>query len=157
MSPLMLEAPPALRRAWGEETTDVFVTWLGGVISERAIPRDEHRQIVSRLEILEHDIADLKGGVRDLHREMNERFDRMNERFDRMNERFDEMNVRMEKRFDEMNVRMEKRFDEMNTRSEKRFDEMHYQMLAQTRWLIGSLALIGTVVSVLLAIAQFTH
>ena len=139
MSPLMLEAPPALRRAWGEETTDVFVTWLGGVISERAIPRDEHRQIVSRLEILEHDMADLKGGVRDLHREMNERFDRMHERFD------------------EMNVRMEKRFDEMSTRSEKRFDEMHYQMLAQTRWLIGSLALIGTVVSVLLAIAQFTH
>jgi len=150
MSPLMLEAPPALRRAWGEETTDVFVTWLGGVISERAIPRDEHRQIVSRLEILEHDMADLKGGVRDLHREMNERFDRMHERFD-------EMNVRVEKRFDEMNVRMEKRFNEMNTRSEKRFDEMHYQMLAQTRWLIGSLALIGTVVSVLLAIAQFTH
>ena len=139
MSPLMLEAPPALRRAWGEETTDVFVTWLGGVISERAIPRDEHRQIVSRLEILEHDMADLKGGVRDLHREMNERFDRMHERFD------------------EMNVRMEKRFDEMSTRSEKRFDEMHYQMLAQTCWLIGSLALIGTVVSVLLAIAQFTH
>jgi hypothetical protein len=39
----------------------------------------------------------------------------------------------------------------------ERFDEMQHQMLVQTRWLIGSLALIGTVISVLLAIAQFTH
>jgi hypothetical protein len=77
MSPLMLEAPPSLRRAWGEETTDAFVTWLGGLLGGRAVPRDEHRQIVSRLEILEHDMADFKGDVRDLRREMNERFDRM--------------------------------------------------------------------------------
>ncbi len=54
----------------------------------------------------------------------------MNERFDRVNERFDRVN--------------------------ERFDEIHHQMVVQTRWLIGSLALIGTVISVLLAVAQFT-
>ncbi len=155
MSPLTLEAPPALRRAWGEEVADVFIVWLDGVLSERAVPRDEHRQIISRLEVLEHDVTDVKTDLRGLRQEMNERFDRVNERFDRMNERFDEMNVRMEKRFDEMNARFEGRLDKMNTRFEGRFDEMQHQMLVQTRWLIGSLALIGTVISVLLAIAQF--
>jgi len=177
MSPLTLEAPPALRRAWGEEVADVFIVWLDGVLSERAVPRDEHRQIISRLGVLEHDVTDVKTDLRGLRQEMNERFDRVNGRFDRMNERFDEMNVRMEKRFDEMNARMEKRFDEMNARFDGRFDEMNarfegrldkmntrfdgrfdeiqHQMLVQTRWLIGSLALIGTVISVLLAIAQF--
>jgi hypothetical protein len=90
--------------------------------------------VLSRLEILEHDVSDIKTDVRELRREMNERFDRVNERFDRVNERFDEMGAR---------------FD-------GRLGDMHHQMIVQTRWLIGSLALIGTVVSVLLAIAQFT-
>lgn len=84
MSPLTLEAPPALRRAWGEEVADVFIVWLDAVLSERAVPRDEHRQIVSRLGVLEHDVADIKADVRDLRREINERFDRMSERFDQM-------------------------------------------------------------------------
>jgi len=52
----------------------------------------------------------------------------------------------------ELRREMHERFDRVN----ERFDEMHHQMIVQTRWLIGSLALIGTVVSVLLAIAQFT-
>jgi len=80
--------------------------------------------ILSRLEILEHDMADLKADVQELRREMNERFDRVNERFDRMNERF---------------------------------DQMYHQMVVQTRWLIGALTVIGTVISVLLAIAQFAR
>jgi len=52
----------------------------------------------------------------------------------------------------ELRREMHERFDRVN----ERFDDMHHQMIVQTRWLIGSLALIGTVVSVLLAIAQFT-
>lgn len=69
---------------------------------------DEYREVLSRLDILEHDVSDIKVDLRDLRREMNERF-----------------------------------------------DQMYDRMLVQTRWLIGSLALIGTVVSVLLAIGQF--
>ena len=93
---------------------------------ERAVPRDEYREVLSQLDILEHDVSDIKVEVRDLRREMNERFDRVSERFDQMNARF-----------------------------EGSFDQMYDRMLVQTRWLIGSLALIGTVVSVLLAIGQF--
>ncbi len=47
---------------------------------------------------------------------------------------------------------MNERFDRMN----ERFDQVHHQMVVQTRWLVGSLTLIGTAISVLLAIAQFT-
>ena len=52
----------------------------------------------------------------------------------------------------ELRREMNERFDRVN----ERFDEIHHQMVVQTRWLIGSLALIGTVISVLLAVAQFT-
>ena len=112
-----LEVPPVLRRAWGDEAADAFAVWFASVLEERAISRDEYRQILSRLDVLEHDMADLKADVQELRREMNERFDRMSERMDRM----------------------------------------YHQMVVQTRWLIGALAVIGTVISILLAIAQFAR
>jgi len=106
---------PRLREVLGEEGVDELVRWLDDRIAERAMPRDEYREVLSRLDILEHDVSDIKVKVRDLRREMNERFEQMN----------------------------------------GRFEQMYDRMRVQTRWLIGSLALIGTVVSVLLAIGQF--
>ena len=130
-----LEVPAVLRRAWGDEVADALAVWFASILEERAISRDEYRQILSRLDIIEHDMADLKSDVQELRREMNERFDRMNERFDQLRREMDE-------RFDRMNERM---------------DRMYHQMVVQTRWLIGALAVIGTVISVLLAIAQFAR
>jgi len=97
-----------------------------------------HLEVLSRLDGLGKDISlvkeeqtrmrsEFREDLGELRREMHERFDRVNQRFDEMGARFD-----------------------------GRLDDMHHQMIVQTRWLIGSLALIGTVVSVLLAIAQFT-
>jgi chromosome segregation ATPase len=90
-------------------------------LGERAVSRDEFRQILSRLDVLERDVAALQADVRELRREMNERFDRL--------------------------------YREIN----ERFDRMYHQMVVQTRWLIGALAVIGTVISLLLAIGQFTR
>jgi len=176
--------PQVVRRAWGEEVVAEFVPWmeerLHEIIQARTVPRDEYREVLSRLDGLEKDIslikeeqalfrvdlgqmraefkedrarmraefkedrarmraefredqaqmrAEFREDLGELRREMHERFDRVNERFDRVNERFDQMHAR--------------------------FDEMYHQMVVQTRWLIGALAVIGTVISVLLAIAQF--
>ena len=112
---MVVQTLPRLREVLGEEGVDELVRWLDDRIAEQAVPRDEYREVLSRLDILEHDISDIKVDLRDMRREMNERFDRMN----------------------------------------ARFDQMYDRMLVQTRWLIGLLALIGTVVSVLLAIGQF--
>jgi len=115
--------PRSVREAWGEEVTEDFVHWFNQAIQETTVPRDEYRQVLSRLDILEHDVADIKQDLGDLRREMNERFDRMNERFDHMSERF---------------------------------DQMYERILVMTRWTIGVIALFGTAVTILLAIAQFT-
>lgn len=168
-----IAVPQTIRRAWGDEVVEAFVPWLEEVVKKQAVPRDEYREVLSRLDLLDKDVVLIKEGLtqtraefregqaqmraelrdelaqvrsefRDelaqvrgefrgelgqLRLEMNERFDRVNERFDRVNERFDQMH--------------------------ERFDGMQHQMLVQTRWLIGSLALIGTVISTLLAIGQF--
>jgi hypothetical protein len=83
---------------------------------KHAVRRDEHREVLSCLDIPEHDVADVKASITDLHRTMDERFDRMNERFDQMYER----------------------------------------MTTMTRWTVGTLALLGTIMTILMAIAQFT-
>lgn len=115
--------PKSVRESWGDQATDDFARWFDEAIVKVAVPRDEYRQVLSRLDILEHDVADVKTELRDLRREMNERFDRVNERFDAMNERF---------------------------------DQMYERMMVMTRWTIGIIALFGTIVTILLAISQFT-
>jgi Rps23 Pro-64 3,4-dihydroxylase Tpa1-like proline 4-hydroxylase len=134
-----LEVPEVLRRVWGDEAAEAFAVWLAGVLEERAVSRDEFRQILSRLDVLERDVAALQADVRELRREMNERFDRL---YGEMNERFDRLYREMNERFDRMGERM---------------DRMDHQMVVQTRWLIGALAVIGTVISLLLAIGQFVR
>ncbi len=121
------QMPPSVRQTLGPEATGDFSQWLEIVLVEHAVRRDEYREVLSRLDILEHDVADVKASITDLHHTMDERFDRMNSE---MNERFDRVN--------------------------ERFDEMYRHISTMTRWTVGTLALIGTIMTILMAIAQFT-
>jgi tetrahydromethanopterin S-methyltransferase subunit G len=118
-----------------------------------------HLEVLSRLDGLEKDVsvikeslfqmrAEFREDLGQLRREMNQRLDEMNQRFDGVNQRFDGVN----RGFDGMH----QRFDEMNQRFESRLDQMSERMLVQTRWLIGSIALFGTILTIMMAIAQFT-
>jgi len=151
--------PQTVRRSLGEEAVVDFMPWmeewLSESIKEKAVPRDEYREVLSRLEGLEEDVslvkeeqarmrvefredqvqmrAEFREDLGQLRREMNERFDEMNQRFDGINRRFDGMNQHFESRLDQMSERM----------------------LVQTRWLIGSIALFGTILTIMMGIAQF--
>ena len=81
--------PESIRRALGEEAASDLVPWVEQIVAERAVPRDEYRQVLARLEVVEHDVADIKVEQRELRREMGEFRREVNERFDRMNEWFD--------------------------------------------------------------------
>ena len=128
------QMPLSVQQTLGPEATGDLSQWLEIVLVEYAVRRDEYREVLSRLDILEHDVADVKDRITELHRTMDERFDRMNsemnERFERMNERFDRMN--------------------------ERFDQMYERMTTMIRWTVGTLALLGTIMTILMAIAQFT-
>ncbi len=134
--------PQVVRRGWGEEVVAAFVPWLKEEISEtvkeKAVPRDEYREVLSRLDLLEKDISLVK-----------EEQTRMRAEF-----REDRAQMRAEFREDlgELRREMHERFDRMNGR----FDQMSERMLVQTRWLIGSIALFGTILTIMMAIAQFT-
>lgn len=115
-----IRTPESIRRALGEEAASDLVPWVEQIVAERAVPRDEYRQVLARLEVVEHDVADIKTDLRELRREMNERFDRMYQHFD------------------------------------TRFDQMYDRMLVQTRWMVGTITVFGTLITALLAVSRFS-
>jgi predicted RNase H-like nuclease (RuvC/YqgF family) len=106
---------PALRETLGDKGFEE----LEGLIIEKvrlySVSRDEFIGLSRGLDMVEHDLSDLKTEVRELRREMNELRKEMNERFDRMHER----------------------------------------MVSMKKWTVGTLALFGSIISILLAIGQF--
>lgn len=72
----------------------------------------------------------------DEYREVFSRLDVLEERFDHVEERFD-------------------RTDDRLDRIDEKLDRMNDRILSMTRWSTGPIALFGTMVTVLLAIAQF--
>ncbi|PSQ79164.1 MAG: hypothetical protein BRD37_00960 [Bacteroidetes bacterium QH_8_67_23] len=119
-------------RRWGEEVADEFSGWLDEHFQQRAVSRDEFREILGRLDVIE------------------ERFDRQDVRFE---ERLEAQNKRFDERFDEVGARldrMEKRFGSMD----EKLDRTNERIFSTTRWL-GLLVPFFTMATVLLSIAQF--
>jgi chromosome segregation ATPase len=167
--------PDTIQKALGEAATRDFTPWLETFMTEHTVGQDtwklaqarfdgletrqmkvetrldslETRQmkvetrldgVESRLTMVEHDLAELKVEVRDLRRDIHERLDRMAAMF---NERFDRQAA-------EMNARFDHQAAEVNGR----FDRLQQQMLSQTRWTVGTLALFGTLITLLVGIGQ---
>ena len=165
--------PQSLRGAIGDEAADDLERWFDEALQERAVPRDEYREVLSRLDVLERDVGEVKSRVGEqrretgeLRREMNERFDQLNARFDQQSaqfdQRFDQMGAQFDQRFDQMGAQFDQRFDQVGAKFDQRldgmnerFDRMHEQMRTMMRWTIGTIALIGVILSALLAIAEF--
>lgn len=147
--------PASLREAWGEKVAQDMATWFEEVLEQRAVVRDEYRQVLSRLDILERDMSDLKAEVGELRADMKDLRHEFNERFDRVNERLGDMEGRFNRRLDEMGGQFNQRLDEMGRQFNVRLDTMYERMLVHTRWTVGTIVLFGTLITILLAIAQF--
>ena len=83
---------------------------------------------------------------------VEQRLDETNERLDQIDQRLDEQSAQFNQRLDEQSRQLNERIDAVN----ERFDGLHEQMRVQTRWTVGTIALFGTIVTVLLAIAEFS-
>jgi len=136
--------PKSVEEKLGEKPSEDLIEWLDAFIKDRAVSRDEYREVLSRLDVIEHDVADLKEEVRLLRDEMNDRFDRMNES---INDRFDRMNESINDRFDRMN----ERFDRMN----ERFDRMNERLQSALKWMVGVTLGMGSLLAILMSIYRF--
>ena len=143
--------PQSVRKHLGDQVADDFSRWFEENVQHELVTKDQYREVLSRLDVLEERFDHVE-----------ERFDRMEERFDRMEEHVEERLDLMEKHFEERFEQVDQRFEGMEERLDRRFegmdeklDRMNDRILSMTRWLIGLIALFGSLITVLLAIAQF--
>ena len=109
--------PRKLEEKLGKEETREFLQWLDEYLKEKGVGREEYREILSRLDMLESSVENLKAEVMEQRREINDLKREMNERFDQMYER----------------------------------------MTSLMKWTVGTLALLGSIISIILAIGQFVN
>ncbi|MBC7225819.1 MAG: hypothetical protein H5T61_01115 [Thermoflexales bacterium] len=167
--------PSVVRQAWGENIADAFTIWLEDwgerLVREKAVPRDEYREVLSRLDVLDREVAllreeqtllrsELRQEIHNLRQEMLNLHQATQERLDR---EFGQIQERLDREFGQIQERLDREFGQIQERMDResgqiqeRLDRMYQQMVVQTRWLIGALLGFGTIITVLLAIAQFT-
>ena len=143
-------APSVLREKWGADVVQDLEVWVKEIVRSEGVSRDEYREILSRLDRLEQgqeglkeevyqlrgEMSGLRSEMSGLRSEVNERFDRVTEQFDRVTEQFD---------------RVTERFDRMY----EQLGRMNERMLSVLKWTVGTIALFGTLISVLLAVFKF--
>jgi hypothetical protein len=106
-------------------------------------------------------------GLRADFRSLLERFDHFQTEMRRENEAFrQEIRTENEKFRQEIRAENEKfrqevqgQFEKIDARFERmegRFDQMYNRMLVQTRWMVGTIAIFGTLITVLLTVSRFS-
>lgn len=159
MSPSL---PSSVRETWGERAAEDFSDWIEEYVQHHAVPRDEYREVRSHLGVIEERLDQMDG-----------RFDRIENRFDQFDQRLDEQSAQINQRLDEQSAQFNQRLDEQSAQIHQRLDEqnaqfnqridavnerldrLHEQMRVMMRWTVGTIALFGTIVTVLLATAEF--
>jgi hypothetical protein len=154
--------PNSVRESWGEEVADDFSRWLDETLQQNFVTRDEYREILSRLDVLEERLDERFERVDDrfdhVYEHMEARFEKVDERFEQMDERFTRMEDRFESRFNSIENSIDEQGHQFNQRVDavnERIDRLHNAMRVKTRGTIGTIALFGTIVTVFLAIAEF--
>jgi len=143
--------PTSVREALGDKVALDLLSWFIRVIPSVAVTREEFKEVIVRLDNLERELKGLRAEMDRRFEEVNKRFEEINMRFEGVNQRFEDWGMFVNKRFEEMNLRMDNRLETVHAR----IDSRGTRMLVQSRWLIGSIAVLGTVISILLAIGQF--
>ncbi|HEX28535.1 TPA: hypothetical protein ENG04_00455, partial [Candidatus Poribacteria bacterium] len=105
----------------GADVVDALEGLMDEKIRASAVTKDEYREILSRLDLLENNYQHLSGEVSELKRIMMEFMRDVDARFDKVNERIDKINDRIDERFDQLNARID----------------------SMIRWTVGTVALFG--------------
>ena len=153
--------PSSVQETLGDPAADDLARWLDENFDQRTVHPDEYRKVLTRLDQIDERFERVEGRID----ETNERLDRMEgrfeKRFDQIDQRLNQQSAQLNQRLDEQSAQFNQRLGEQSRQFNQRLDGVneridHEQMRMQTRWTVGTIALFGTIVTVLLAIADFS-
>ena len=147
--------PSSVQETLGDPAADDFARWLDENFDQRTVHPKEYHEVLSRLDLIDERFERMD----ERFDHVEQRLDETNERLDQIDQRLDEQSAQFNQRLDEQSRQLNERIDAVNERIDavnERIDGLHEQMRVQTRWTVGTIALFGTIVTVLLAIAEFS-
>ena len=119
---------------------DVFADlnlWMRGIVNTESATKDQYQDLSFRLEGLKDEVHWLRGELTGFRTEVNQRFD--------------SFQASIDQRFDSFRADMDQRLDSIN----ERFDTMNERILSNMKWSVGTIALFGTIITILMAIFKF--
>ncbi len=163
--------PRSVREALGADAAEDLDSYFHALLREHTIDPSEYRadmaEVKTRLGALERGHTELRqeigglrqemkqeiGGLRqEMHQEIGGLRQEIGDLRQEMRQEVDGLRQEMHQEIGSLRQEMHDFGREMNTR----LDKMQYQMLVQTRWLIGAVSLFGTIIAILLAIGQLS-
>jgi predicted nucleic acid-binding Zn-ribbon protein len=136
--------PEPVQQAWGTTIAREFTVWLEGIMTDGVVERDEFRQLDTRMIGMERRLT----GVEDRLTGVETRLTGVETRL--TNVEHDVADLKVDLR--EFRREVNERFDRVN----ERFDLLYERMNVQMRWTVGVLALFGTLITLIVAVAQLT-
>ena len=126
-----------LEEKLGADVVQDLDIWIKGIVNAESITKDQFGQITSQLL-----------GI-------DQRFDSIHQRFDdfrsEMEQHFDSFRSDIDQRFGAI----DQRFDSLRSDFDQRFDKLSELTLNGIRWTVGTIALFGTIITVLIAVFKF--
>jgi len=116
-----------LEEKLGADVVEDLDFWVRGIVSSESVTKDQFGQIISNID----------------------------QRFDSLHQRFDSFRSEMEQRFDSFRSEMEQRFDSFRSDIDQRLDAINERIVSSIKWTVGTIALFGTIITVLMAVFKF--
>jgi chromosome segregation ATPase len=163
----MTRIPDTLVAVLGEPAGRDLTDWLEVIMDEGTVRRDEWAQtevrfdkVETRLDAVEVRLDKVEvrlGGVESRLVKVEVRMEAVESGLVEVKTDLRELRRTVDDRFDRLQIAIDQRFDNINLEMTRRSDELQRTIIGQTRWSVGVLALFATMVTVLLAINQFTR
>ncbi len=136
-------APETVKKSLGSETTEALARWFQDILENNAVSWDEYREIPPRLDNVETRLQNVETRLQNVETRLQNVETKL--------EVLDQDVSELRDEFKEFRREITQRFDVVHGR----FDRMHEHLASMTKWTVGTLALFGTLITILLTISQF--
>jgi len=144
-----------LEEKLGADVVEDLDFLVRGIVSSESVTKDQFGQIIDRIDGLENRIDLLDERTQNLTNEIAIFRAEVNQRFLSIDQRLDSFRSEIEQRFDSFRSEMEQRFDSFRSDIDQRLDAINERIVSSIKWTVGTIALFGTIITVLMAVFKF--
>ncbi len=146
-----------LEELWGKETTREFAVWLESVIREKAITKEDYRELIAKIESLQGDLDELterqehiSAEIENLKVEVETKLEELSNCVDQQQPVFE----KIEGKIEEVNGRFFDLFDKFDGLNE-RLEKAATQNVTTMKWTIASFVGMAFLLAVLMSVYKF--